>query len=51
MQDRKKTKKAEDLDFFFASVCESTKRLPRYLQIHVKQEIMKAILNAEMECV
>ncbi|CAG9763578.1 unnamed protein product [Ceutorhynchus assimilis] len=38
-----------ELDYFFASACESTKNLPRYLQLRVKQEIMDAIIKAESE--
>jgi hypothetical protein len=51
MQDKKRYKKQPDeLEYFFASVCESTKRLPRRCQLRVKQDIMKLIVNAEMEC-
>nr|CAI5856873.1 unnamed protein product [Callosobruchus analis] len=38
-----------ELDYFFASACESTKNLPRYLQLRVKQQIMDAIIKAESE--
>lgn len=43
-------KQRGELDYFFASACESTKLLPRRLQLRVKQQIMATILNAEMEC-
>ena len=46
----KDKKQAGELDFFFASACESTKRLPRHLQLKVKAEVMKATINAEREC-
>jgi len=50
-KDKNKDKKqAGELDFFFASACESTKRLPRHLQLKVKAEVMKAVINAETEC-
>lgn len=42
-------KQPEELDFFFASACESTKRLPRRLQLRIKQEVMRLIINAETE--
>jgi len=42
-------KQPGELDFFFASACESTKRLPRRLQLRIKQEVMRAIINAETE--
>lgn len=42
-------KQPGELDFFFASACESTKRLPRHLQLKIKGEVMKSILNAETE--
>lgn len=38
-----------ELDYFFASACESAKRLPRHLQLRVKREVMNTILNAETE--
>ncbi|CAH1114827.1 unnamed protein product [Psylliodes chrysocephalus] len=38
-----------ELNYFFASACESTKNLPRYLQLRVKQEKMEAIVKAESE--
>ena len=51
LKDKNKDKKqAGELDFFFASAYESTKRLPRHLQLKVKAEIMKAVINAETEC-
>jgi len=51
LKDKNKGKKqAGELDFFFASACESTKRLPRHLQLKVKAEVMKAVINAETEC-
>ena len=51
LKDKNKDKKqAVELDFFFASTCESTKRLPRHLQLKVKAEIMKAVINSETEC-
>jgi len=43
-------KQAGEHDFFFASACESTKRLPCHLQLKVKTEVMKAVINAETEC-
>jgi hypothetical protein len=50
LKDKNKDKKqAGELDFF-ASACESTKRLPRHLQLKVKAEVMKAVINAETEC-
>jgi len=50
LKDKNKDKKqAEELDLFFASACESTKRLPLYLQLTVKAEVMKAVINAETE--
>lgn len=42
-------KQPGELDFFFASACESTKRLPRRLQLRIKQDVMRAIINAETE--
>lgn len=42
-------KQPGELDFFFASACESTKRLPRRLQLRIKQEVMREIINAETE--
>jgi len=51
LKDKNKDKKeAGELDFFFASACESTKCLPRHLQLKVKAEVMKAVINAETEC-
>nr|CAD7463127.1 unnamed protein product [Timema tahoe] len=51
LQDKNNAKKRPgELDFFFASACESTKRLHRRLQLKVKEEVMKAIINAETEC-
>ena len=51
LKDKNKEKKqAGELDFFFASACESTKRLSRDLQPKVKAEVMKAVINAETEC-
>lgn len=38
-----------DIDCFFASVCESTKRLPCQLEIEIKQIVSKAVLSAEMK--
>ena len=50
LKDKNKDKKqAGELDFFFASARESTKRLPRHLQLKVKAEVMKAVINAETE--
>ena len=43
-------KQAGELDFFFASACEGTKRLPRHLRLKVKAEVMKAVIIAENEC-
>jgi len=49
LKDKNKDKKqAGELDFF-ASACESTKRLPHHLQLKVKAEVMKAVINAETE--
>jgi len=45
----KDKKQAGELDFFFASACESTKRLPHHLQHKVKAEVMKAVINAETD--
>jgi hypothetical protein len=42
-------KQAGELNFFFASACESAKRLPRHLQLKVKADVMKAIIDAETE--
>lgn len=42
-------KQPGELDFFFASACESTKRLPRRLQLRVNEEVTRAIINAETE--
>ncbi|PNF43207.1 hypothetical protein B7P43_G15662 [Cryptotermes secundus] len=51
MQEKERDRKQPgELEYFFASVCESTKHLPRCFQLRVKQDVMKAILNAEMEC-
>jgi len=51
LKDKNKDKKqAGEIDFFFASACESTKRLPCHLQLKVKAEVMKAVTNAETEC-
>ena len=51
LKEKNKDKKQPgELDFFFASACESTKRLPRHLQLKVKAEVMKAVINAETEC-
>jgi len=51
LKDKNKDKKqAGELDFFFASACENTKRLPRHLQLRIKAEVMKAVINAENEC-
>ena len=51
LKDKNKDKKqAGELDFFFASACESTKHLPHHLQLKVKVEVMKAVINAETEC-
>ena len=51
LEDKNKDKKqAGELDFFFASACESTKRLPHHLQLKVNAEVMKAVINAETEC-
>jgi len=50
LRDKTKDKKqAGELDFLFASACESTKRLPRHLQLKVKAEVMKTVINAENE--
>jgi hypothetical protein len=49
LRKNKDKKQAGELDFFFASACESAKRLPRHLQLKVKAEVMKAIIDAETE--
>jgi len=51
LKEKNKDKKQPgELDFFFASACESIKRLSRRLQLKVKVEVMKAVINAETEC-
>ena len=51
LKDKNKDKKqVGKLDFFFASECESTKRVPRHLQLKVKAEVTKAVISAESEC-
>ncbi|XP_067013335.2 uncharacterized protein [Anabrus simplex] len=51
LQDKQVNKsKPGELDYFFASACESTEHLPRRLQLKVKHEVMQTILNAEMKC-
>ena len=51
LKDKNKVKKqAGELDFFFAIACESTERLPHHLQLKVKTEVMKAVINAETGC-
>jgi len=50
LKDKNDKKQAGELDFFFASACESTKHLPHHLQLKVKVEVMKAVINAETEC-
>uniref|UniRef100_A0A2S2Q5C2 BESS domain-containing protein n=1 Tax=Sipha flava TaxID=143950 RepID=A0A2S2Q5C2_9HEMI len=42
-------KQPRELDFFFTSACENTKRLPRRLQLQIKQEVMRTFINAEIE--
>ncbi|XP_041982083.1 uncharacterized protein LOC121735350 [Aricia agestis] len=37
------------LDLFFASVCQSTRRLPRHLQHNVKRQVLDVLLRAEEE--
>lgn len=37
------------LDLFFASVCQSTKRLPRNLQSTVKRQVLDVLLRVEEE--
>ncbi|CAH1638942.1 unnamed protein product [Spodoptera littoralis] len=39
----------DSLDLFFASVCQSTKRLPRKLQSSVKRQVLDALLRVEEE--
>ncbi|XP_053610576.1 transcription factor Adf-1-like [Plodia interpunctella] len=39
----------DSLELFFASVCQSTKRLPRTLQNQVKRQVLDALLRAEDE--
>jgi len=51
LEEKNKDKKRPgELDFFFARACESTKRLPRHLQLKVEAEVMKAVIIAETEC-
>ncbi|XP_045522052.1 uncharacterized protein LOC123712818 [Pieris brassicae] len=40
----------EALELFFASVCQSSKRLPRRLQATLKRQILDALLRAEEQC-
>lgn len=39
----------DSLDLFFASVCQSTKRLPRKFQSSVKRQVLDALLKVEDE--
>ncbi|KAF9421229.1 hypothetical protein HW555_002701 [Spodoptera exigua] len=39
----------DSLDLFFASVCQSTKRLPRKYQSSVKRQVLDALLRVEEE--
>ncbi|KAJ8714794.1 hypothetical protein PYW08_004775 [Mythimna loreyi] len=39
----------DSLDLFFASVCQSTKRLPRKFQSSVKRQVLDALLRVEDE--
>ncbi|XP_026753248.2 uncharacterized protein LOC113513453 [Galleria mellonella] len=39
----------DSLDLFFASVCQSTKRLPRKLQYQVKKQVLDVLLKVEEE--
>lgn len=39
----------DSLDLFFASVCQSTKRLPRKFQSSVKRQVLDALLRVEEE--
>jgi hypothetical protein len=50
LKEKNDKKQAGELEFFFASACESTKLLPRHLQLKVKVEVMKAVIDAETEC-
>ncbi|KAG8246125.1 hypothetical protein J6590_091552 [Homalodisca vitripennis] len=40
---------ADELDLFFASVCKTTRRLPRHLQIRIKRQVINTITEAEEE--
>ncbi|XP_048481983.1 uncharacterized protein LOC105387754 [Plutella xylostella] len=40
---------ADPLELFFASVCQSTRRLPRKVQSQVKRQILDVLLKAEEE--
>ncbi|XP_046395238.1 transcription factor Adf-1-like [Ischnura elegans] len=44
---RNNTSKLDDLDLFFASACQSTRKLPRRFQNLVKREILDSIARAE----
>ncbi|KAF9801338.1 hypothetical protein SFRURICE_018057 [Spodoptera frugiperda] len=39
----------DSLDLFFASVCQSTKRLPRKFQSSIKRQVLDALLRVEEE--
>ena len=39
----------DSLDLFFASVCQSTKRLPKKFQASVKRQVLDALLRVEDE--
>ncbi|XP_072944660.1 uncharacterized protein [Epargyreus clarus] len=40
----------DSLDLFFASVCQSTKRLPKKYQSQLKKQVLDALLRVEEEC-
>ncbi|XP_013196545.1 transcription factor Adf-1 [Amyelois transitella] len=39
----------DSMDLFFASICQSAKRLPRHLQNQVKRQVMDVVLRIEDE--
>lgn len=45
----RKRRQTDDLDYFFASACESTRNLPRLQQIKIKREILNLISGIEEE--
>lgn len=38
-----------DIDYLFTSVCGTTKHLTQHLQIKVQQQVIRVMLNAELE--